>query len=130
MHQAALRHRVREYRAQAVGQPRHAVHSHEQHALDAALAQLVEHAHPVVRALGLLHPQPEHVLAPDLWRRCPLRGLTQTILQIRILLSHAPEFATFIAFGQIVLRWRVLARANRTNHFDKQGSLRFSVRRN
>ena len=64
MHQAALRHRVREYRAQAVGQPRHAVHAHEQHVLDAALAQLVEHAHPVVRALGLLHPQPEHVLAP------------------------------------------------------------------
>ncbi len=31
MHQAALRHRVREYRAQAVGQPRHAVHAHEQH---------------------------------------------------------------------------------------------------
>ena len=64
MHDAGLDLRVREHRADGVREALQAIDDGNQQVVDAAIAQLAHHPHPELCPLGLLDPDPEHVLAP------------------------------------------------------------------
>lgn len=63
MDYAALVGRVWEDGPQALPEPGHAVRAHVQHVLHPAGPELVEHLHPAVGALRVVHPQAQDVLA-------------------------------------------------------------------
>ena len=52
---------MREDGLDRLGEPGQAVDAADQHVLDAAVVQVVEHRQPELGALGLLPPDPEHL---------------------------------------------------------------------
>ena len=63
VHDAGLDHGLRKHRLYGLGKTAQAINHANQNILCAACLEIVEHFEPELSTLGLLNPQPQHILA-------------------------------------------------------------------